>query len=313
MERGYVVAEASQLRGADVFLGGPGGSTVTGTCNVMAAACLAKGHTVIRAAACEPEVVDLGRFLNGAGARISGLGTSTVEITGVEGLTSVTHTVVPDRIEAATFAIAAAVTRGEISIHDVQPAHMTSVIDALRAIGADINVSADRIDVSTSGALHGIELAALPFPGIPTDTQAQFMALLATVPGVSVVTDRVFPDRFMHASELVRMGAKIRREGASVVIDGGGRLAGTSVMASDLRASAALVIAALAAEGESKIRRIYHLDRGYARLEQKLVSLGAQVVRASDDPASLRTPHYLQAGSAKSNKSQSHLDENMSR
>jgi UDP-N-acetylglucosamine 1-carboxyvinyltransferase len=160
----------------------------------------------------------------------------------------VTHTVVPDRIEAATFAIAAAATRGNISIPDVRPEHMTSVIDALRVIGATVHVAADRLDISTRGPMRGVELAALPFPGIPTDTQAQFMALLATASGISVVTDRVFPDRFMHASELVRMGALIRREGASVVIDGGGQLTGTSVMASDLRASAALVIAALAAD-----------------------------------------------------------------
>jgi UDP-N-acetylglucosamine 1-carboxyvinyltransferase len=307
IERGYVIAEASQLRGADVFLGGPGGSTVTGTCNVMAAACLAKGRTVIRAAACEPEVEDLGRFLNGAGARISGLGTSTVEIIGVDGLNSVTHTVVPDRIEAATFAIAAAATRGNISIHDVRPEHMTSVIAALRAIGATIHVAADRIDISTSGPLRSVELVARPFPEIPTDTQAQFMALLATVPGISVVTDRVFPDRFMHASELVRMGAQIRREGASVVIDGGVRLTGTSVMASDLRASAALVIAALAADGESQIRRIYHLDRGYARLEQKLNELGANVIRRPDDATPPQRPHYLQKNAARNEESQAHL------
>ncbi|MCP4788416.1 MAG: UDP-N-acetylglucosamine 1-carboxyvinyltransferase [Fuerstiella sp.] len=308
IERGYVIGEASQLRGADIFLGGPGGSTVTGTCNVMAAACLAKGHTVIRAAACEPEVADLGRFLNGAGARISGLGTSTIEITGVEGLTSVTHTVVPDRIEAATFAIAAAATRGNISIHDVCPEHMASVIEALEDIGATIHVAADQLDISATGSLRSIELAALPFPEIPTDTQAQFMALMATVPGISVVTDRVFPDRFMHASELVRMGAQIRREGASVVIDGGRRLTGTSVMASDLRASAALVIAALAADGESQIRRIYHLDRGYARLEQKLNGLGASVIRRADGSAQAKRPHYLQGDSARSKGSQSQRD-----
>ncbi|HIF00011.1 MAG TPA: UDP-N-acetylglucosamine 1-carboxyvinyltransferase [Planctomycetes bacterium] len=308
IERGYVIAEASQLRGADVFLGGPGGSTVTGTCNVMTAACLAKGRTIIRAAASEPEVADLGRFLNDAGARISGLGTSTVEITGVEGLTSVTHTVIPDRIEAATFAIAAAATRGEISIHDVRPGQMTSVIEALRAIGVAIHVTDDRIDISASGPLRSVELAALPFPGIPTDTQAQFMALLATVAGISVVTDRVFPDRFMHASELVRMGAAVRREGASVVIDGGGRLTGTSVMASDLRASAALVIAALAADGESQIRRIYHLDRGYARLEQKLNGLGADVFRRPDVATSTKRPHYLQEDSIGNKESEVHLD-----
>jgi UDP-N-acetylglucosamine 1-carboxyvinyltransferase len=308
IERGYVIAETTQLQGADVFLGGPSGSTVTGTCNVMTAACLAKGRTVIRAAACEPEVADLGRFLNAAGAEIRGLGTSTIEIDGVDELTSVSHTIVPDRIEAATFAIAAAATRGSISIHDVQPAHMTSVLDALRAVGVTIKVTTNQIDISTAGALNGIELAALPFPGIPTDTQAQFMAMLATVPGVSVVTDRVFPDRFMHASELVRMGAKIRREGASVVIDGGSQLTGASVMASDLRASAALVIAALAADGESQIHRIYHLDRGYAQLDQKLNRLGANVLRRQDKSRSPRPPHYLQKDSTSRNSSERQLD-----
>ena len=308
IERGYVIAETTQLQGADVFLGGPSGSTVTGTCNVMTAACLAKGRTVIRAAACEPEVADLGRFLNAAGAEIRGLGTSTIEIDGVDELTSVSHTIVPDRIEAATFAIAAAATRGSISIHDVQPAHMTSVLDALRAVGVTIKVTTNQIDISTAGALNGIELAALPFPGIPTDTQAQFMAMLATVPGVSVVTDRVFPDRVMHASELVRMGAKIRREGASVVIDGGSQLTGASVMASDLRASAALVIAALAADGESQIHRIYHLDRGYAQLDQKLNRLGANVLRRQDKSRSPRPPHYLQKDSTSRNSSERQLD-----
>ena len=308
IERGYVIAKAPQLRGADIFLGGPGGSTVTGTCNVMAAACLAKGRTVIRGAAREPEVADLGRFLNSGGATISGLGTSTIEITGVDGLMSITHTVIPDRIEAATYAIAAAATRGTISIHDVQPRQMTSVIEALRAIGVAIHVAHHRIDVSVSDPLHSVELATLPFPGIPTDTQAQFMALLATVPGVSIVTDRVFPDRFMHAPELVRMGAVIRREGASVVIDGGRQLTGTSVMASDLRASAALVIAALAADGESQIRRIYHLDRGYARLEYKLNGLGAQVVRRRDEGSSNGPPHFLNNASAESNRPEFQVD-----
>jgi UDP-N-acetylglucosamine 1-carboxyvinyltransferase len=308
IERGYVIAEATQLQGADIFLGGPGGSTVTGTCNVMTAACLAKGRTAIRAAACEPEVVDLARFLNAAGARISGPGTSIIEIDGVDELTSVSHTVVPDRIEAATFAIAATATRGSISIHNAQPEHMTSVLDALRAIGATISVTPNQIDISTAGPLNGVELAALPFPGIPTDTQAQFMALLATVPGVSVVTDRVFPDRFMHVSELLRMGARIRREGASVVIDGGSQLTGTRVMASDLRASAALVIAALAANGESQIRRTYHLDRGYTQLDQKLNGLGAKVLRREDNSPSPGGPHYLQKDSTVRNTSEQSFD-----
>ncbi len=294
VDAGYVVATSNGLRGADIFLGGPSGSTVTGTCNVMVAACLANGKTVIRAAACEPEVVDLGRFLNSAGANITGLGTPTIEIVGVDELTDVRHTVVPDRIEAATFAIAAAATRGEIRISNALPEDLASVIDALQSIGVIVTHTDEGLVIACSGELLPADIVALPYPGVPTDTQAQFMALLCTISGTSIVRDAVFPDRFMHAAELMRMGADLQRDGSSTVVHGGKKLTGASVMASDLRASAALVIAGLAAHGQTIIRRIYHLDRGYAALEEKLTTLGADVQRLTDRSGlpSVPEPHF---------------------
>lgn len=294
VEQGYVVATASALRGADISLSGPSGSTVTGTCNVMVAAALAKGQTVIRDAACEPEVVDFGKFLNACGARISGLGTSVIEILGVESLHGCRHEIVPDRIEAATFAIAAAATRGSICISNACADSMASVIETLEEVGVTVSGTDRGLSVDCRKELSPVDVVARPYPGIPTDTQAQFMALLCTIPGTSVVRDNVFPDRFMHAAELLRMGARLRREGPATVIHGGKRLSGASVMASDLRASAALVIAGLAAAGCTTVRRIYHLDRGYAALETKLSQLGASIRRLKDaaNPEELPAPHF---------------------
>ena len=293
IERGYVEARASRLRGAHLYLGGPFGSTVTGTCNVMVAAALAEGITTIEAGACEPEVVDLGNLLNAMGARISGLGTPSLRIEGVERLRGVEHTVIPDRIEAATLMIAVAITRGNITLTNVCPDHMTSVLEKLREIGVKILVRDDTVEVRAENNLRPVDCIALPFPGLPTDIQAQMTALLATVPGMSVVTDKVFPDRFMHAPELVRMGARIRREGNSAIVSGVERLSGACVMASDLRASAALVLSGLAASGPTVVRRIYHLDRGYERLELKLRQLGASIERLKDEPVNV--PEVLQA------------------
>ncbi len=291
VQRGYVVAEAKRLQGANIFLGGPFGSTVTGTCNVMAAAALAEGTTTIEAAACEPEVVDLGRFLNAMGAKIAGLGTPFLKIEGVEKLEGVSHAVIPDRIEAATLMIAAAATGGDIELEHVDLAHMTAIVEKLREIGVLIEPTPrGTVSVRSEGPLRPADCVAQPYPGIPTDVQAQLMALLMRAEGISVVTDKVFPDRFLHAPELVRLGAQIRREGPSAILTGSPRLSGASVMASDLRASAALVIAGLQAEGETVIRRIYHLDRGYDRLEAKLNYLGANIQRISDTPAQRPEP-----------------------
>lgn len=292
IERGYVFAKADRLRGADIYLGGSFGSTVTGTCNVMSAAILAEGTTTISAAACEPEVVDLGNMLNAMGARIEGLGTPLLRIEGVRELNAVEHTVIPDRIEAATIMIAAAMTRGELTLENVCADHLAAVTDVVRATGATVTFQGTTLRVRATGAICPVDVTALPYPGIPTDVQAQLTALLSLAGGISVVTDKVFPDRFMHIPELMRLGANIRREGASAIISGTDRFSGTCVMASDLRASAALLLAALAAEGESVIRRVYHLDRGYERLERKLNMVGADIRRVVDDaenmPASLQ-------------------------
>jgi UDP-N-acetylglucosamine 1-carboxyvinyltransferase len=287
IEHGYVVATAKRLRGAHVDLRGPFGSTVTGTCNVMAAATLADGTTTIESAACEPEVVDLGEFLNAMGAQISGLGTPLIRIEGVSRLEGTQHTVIPDRIEAATLMLAAAITGGHVTLTGVRPDHLTNVLQKLRQIGVALTVGSDTIEVRADNPLRPVDCVALAYPGLPTDVQAQLTALLSTVPGMSVVTDKIFPDRFMHSSELARMGARIRREGNSAIIDGVDRLSGACVMASDLRASAALVLAGLAASDTTVIRRIYHLDRGYERLEAKLATLGAHIVRTSDEPANI--------------------------
>jgi UDP-N-acetylglucosamine 1-carboxyvinyltransferase len=287
IERGYVFARADRLRGADIYLGGPFGSTVTGTCNVLSAAVLADGVTTISAAACEPEVVDLGNMLNAMGARIEGLGTPLLRIEGVRDLDAVQHTIIPDRIEAATFIVAAAMTRGELTIENICQAHLAAVTDVVRATGATVEYSGSSAQVRSSHAPRPVDVTALPYPGVPTDVQAQLTALLAMADGISIVTDKVFPDRFMHIPELMRLGASIRREGASAIINGTARLSGTCVMASDLRASAALLLAALAADGESVIRRVYHLDRGYERLERKLNLAGANIRRVVDAPENM--------------------------
>ena len=299
IDRGYVIAEARRLRGARVFLGGSFGSTVTGTCNVMAAAALADGLTNIEFAACEPEVVDFGNLLNAMGARIEGLGTPFLRIEGVERLGGAAHTVIPDRIEAATLLMAGVMTRGDVAVENVCPEHLSAVLDVLTQMGATCSTIASLDDSSrvtlrmrASDRLQAAQISALPYPGVPTDVQAQLMALASLADGNSVVTDKVFPDRFMHVPELVRLGARIHREGPSAIVSGVERMHGACVMASDLRASAALVLAALAADGESVIRRIYHLDRGYERLEDRLNALGADVRRVEDCPenvpASLR-------------------------
>jgi UDP-N-acetylglucosamine 1-carboxyvinyltransferase len=282
IEHGYVFAEARRLKGADIDLGGPFGPTVTGTANAMSAATLARGRTTLINAAQEPEIVDLGNFLIATGARIEGLGTDTIEITGVERLAGARYEIIPDRIEAGTLLIAAAATAGAITVAGANPCHLTSVLLALAEIGADVRVESQGVSVSCERRPRPTTIAAGPYPGIPSDLQAQFMALLAVASGESRISDRVFPDRFMHVAELNRLGARIERHLSTATVHGVARLTGAAVMASDLRASAALVVAGLSAERETKVARVYHLDRGYERLEAKLSGLGARIWREAD-------------------------------
>jgi UDP-N-acetylglucosamine 1-carboxyvinyltransferase len=282
VENGYVEASAKRLVGAEMFLGGRAGSTVLGTANVMMAATLAEGITVIESAACEPEVVDLANFLNAMGAKIVGAGSPTLTITGVKELHGAEHEVIPDRIEAATYAIAAAATDGEVLLRGARPDHLHAVLDKLRDAGVKIERKGPDLLVRRNGRLKPVDITTLPYSGFPTDVQAQMMALMVLTPGISIITERIFESRFMHVSELARLGADIEIEGPSAIIKGGKPLSGAPVMASDLRASAALVIAGLAATGATQINRVYHLDRGYENMDSKLRGLGARVERIEE-------------------------------
>jgi UDP-N-acetylglucosamine 1-carboxyvinyltransferase len=282
IENGYVEASAKKLLGAATFLGGRAGSTVLGTGNVMMAATLADGVTIIESAACEPEVVDLANFLNAMGAKISGAGSPTITITGVKKLHGAEHEVIPDRIEAATYAIAAAATDGEVTLLGARADHLHAVLDKLHDAGVKIVRKGSAITVSRNGKLKPIDVTTLPYSGFPTDVQAQMMALMTLTPGIGIITERIFESRFMHVSELSRLGADIEIEGPSAIVKGGKPLSGAPVMASDLRASAALVIAGLAAKGSTQVNRVYHLDRGYENMDQKLRKLGARVERIEE-------------------------------
>ena len=282
IENGYVEARARKLSGAATFLGGRAGSTVLGTANVMMAATLAEGVTIIESAACEPEVVDLARFLNACGAKISGAGSPTITITGVKELHGAEHDVIPDRIEAATYAIAAVATNGEVTLRGARAEHMHAILDKLGESGAKIQRAGSAITISRNGRLRPVDITTLPYSGFPTDVQAQMMALMALTPGISIITERIFESRFMHVSELSRLGADIEIEGPSAIVKGGKPLSGAPVMASDLRASAALVIAGLAARGKTQVNRVYHLDRGYENMDAKLRKLGARVERVEE-------------------------------
>ena len=282
IEGGYIDATARQLAGASTFLGGRAGSTVLGTANVMMAATLAEGVTVIESAACEPEVVDLANFLNAMGAKISGAGSPTITITGVEKLHGAEHEVIPDRIEAATFAIAAAATNGEVTLRGARADHLRAVLDKLNEAGVLVQPRGGNLMVQRGKKLNAVDVTTLPYSGFPTDVQAQMMSLLALAPGISIITERIFESRFMHVSELARLGADIEIEGPSAIVKGGRPLSGAPVMASDLRASAALVIAGLAAGGTTQVNRIYHLDRGYEGMDTKLRRLGARIRRIQE-------------------------------
>ncbi|MDI6732442.1 MAG: UDP-N-acetylglucosamine 1-carboxyvinyltransferase [Planctomycetota bacterium] len=282
-KHGYLVANVKQLVGTDMYLGGTFGSTVTGTANILMASCLAKGRTVIENAACEPEVQDLALFLTKMGAKIKGIGTHRLEIEGVKKLTGATYTVIPDRIEAGTFIVAGALAGKNVTIKNCRLDHLSAIIDNLRQMGTEIEkISNTECRVRQAKHKRPIDITTLPYPGFPTDMQAQMMVLLALADGISIITERIYPDRFMHVAELNRMGARIRKEGATAVIEGRSKLWGAPVMASDLRASAALVLAGLVADGSTEIQRVYHIDRGYEQIEKKLQKLGANIKRVFD-------------------------------
>jgi len=293
LEGGDIVAKVPQsgrLIGDTIFLGGPFGSTVLGTANVLSAATLAQGTTIIECAACEPEIVDLANMLNAMGAKITGAGSPRITIQGVEALGGVEHAVIPDRIEAGTFMCAAGITGSTLTLENCPLDAMMSAVDRLEAIGVHV----DPLDhspsdplcqtctISATDSLKPVQITTQPHPGFPTDLQAQFMALLCMAKGNSVVTEKIFPERFLHVAELTRMGASIHRHGTTAVISGVTELTSAPVMASDLRASASLVIAAMAARGTTVINRVYHIDRGYEELEHRLGSIGASIQRMSE-------------------------------
>jgi UDP-N-acetylglucosamine 1-carboxyvinyltransferase len=279
---GYVMAKAKNLKGAQVYLGGEFGSSVLATDNVMMAAVLAKGKTIIESAACEPEVVDLAEFLIKMGAKIKGHGTPTIEIEGVKELHGAEHKIIPDRIEAGTLIVAALITKGNITLKNINIGHQGALLDKLQEAGAIFNKDGDRLNVAAKRNLKAINITTLPYPGFPTDMQAQMMSLMAVTPGISIITEKIYQDRFMHVAELNRMGARIQREGPHAIIEGVKALSGAAVMASDLRASASLVLAGLVAKGRSSISRIYHLERGYENFDEKLKKLGAKIWREKE-------------------------------
>jgi len=276
---GNVKVFAPELHGTSISLKGKSGTTVLGTDNVMMAAVLAEGITVIEDAAREPEVVDLANFLQKMGAKIEGAGTSRIVIEGVKELHGAEHEVIPDRIEAGTFLIAGAIAGKAVTVNRVRADHLTAVTDALRDCGSILNGSNGTLSICANGDRKPLDLKTQPYPGFPTDMQAQMCALLSTVAGESSVTETIFPQRFMHVSELKRMGAAIELDGSTARIRGVGGLSGAPVMASDLRASAALVLAGLIADGMTEINRVYHIDRGYEMIDEKLIDLGAQIER----------------------------------
>ncbi len=331
LQHGYVVATARRLTGTTIDLRGSNGPTVTGTANVLSAAVLARGVTIIRNAAVEPEIVDLERFLAALGARIEGVGTSTLRIEGVEQLGGATHRLIPDRIEAATLLIAAAVTGGSATVTGVVPEHLDAVLEKLRQTGAVIEVGKDWVSIGERGQVHvfgqkcstaalgcanlpgtaeggcstrtsppagrlrAVNVVARSYPGFPTDLQAQWAALAAVSDGVSRVEDRVFPGRFMHVAELNRLGANITCGNGAAKVGGVRRLSGARVSAHDLRAGAALLLAGLAAEGRTTVDRIHHIDRGYQRLDDKLRQLGARIERVENQPWNSTIPKPVAA------------------
>jgi UDP-N-acetylglucosamine 1-carboxyvinyltransferase len=283
VEGGDIKVFAPKLRAAKIGMHGTFGPTVLGTDNVMMAAVLADGVTIVEGAACEPEVVDLANFLNKMGAKIEGAGTDRIVIEGVRELHGAEHRVIPDRIEAGTFLVAGAIAGDGVTVKRVEPEHVRAVTDALARCGYAVDIATDSISILPNGNASALEIVTAPYPGFPTDMQAQMCALLSTNRGTSSVTESIFPQRYMHVAELKRMGAKFRLHGATAVIDGVDHLLGAPVMASDLRASAALVLAGLKADGVTEVSRVYHIDRGYEHLDEKLRELGADIERVKSE------------------------------
>ena len=280
ISKGYIIAEAPNgLRGTKIFLGGPIGPSVLATANVMMAACLAEGETIIECAACEPEIVDLANLLNCMGAKISNAGSPMLIIEGVKELHPTEYTVIPDRIEAGTYMVAAGITGSNLEIENCRLDHLGAVTDALEKMGTVILPTEYGCQVKAGKKIMPLDITTRTYPGFPTDLQAQFMAMLTIADGNSVVTEKIFPDRFMHVPEMSRMGALLRKEGQCTIVNGVPHLTSAPIMASDLRASAALVLAALAADGETIINRVYHIDRGYEGIEEKLNAVGAKITR----------------------------------
>jgi len=279
MERGYIEAKVNKLKGNDIYLDFP---SLGATENIMMAACLAEGLTTIENAAKDPEVVELGHFLNKMGAKVEGLGTDLIKIEGVKKLHGVDYTIIPDRIEAGTYMIAAAITGGNVLIESADPLLLKPLVVKLEEAGVQIELEKNLIKVTGPDRVKAIDIKTLPFPGFPTDMQPQFMALSCIAKGTSVITETVFEKRFVHIGDLKRMGADIKVEGHSAIIKGVEKLSAAPVMASDLRGGAALVLAGLIAEGTTELSRIYHLDRGYVNLEEKLTSLGADIKRVEE-------------------------------
>ncbi|HUN56159.1 MAG TPA: UDP-N-acetylglucosamine 1-carboxyvinyltransferase [Smithella sp.] len=276
LNSGYIEAKAKKLKGADIYFDI---QTVTGTENIMMAATLAHGTTVLNNAAREPEVVNLAEILKGMGAKISGAGTDVITITGVTSLKPTEGSIIPDRIEAGTFMIAAGMTRGEINLIGCNPQHLESLINKLRDTGMKITLTKNGLKVSSAKKISSVDIKTLPYPGFPTDLQAQIMAYMAIGGGLSVISETVFENRFMHVSELLRMGADIVIQGGNAIVRGVPVLHGAQTMATDLRASASLILAALVAEGTTEISRVYHIDRGYETIEKKFSALGADIKR----------------------------------
>lgn len=287
LQEGDVIGRVpgGRLRGNRIFLGGAFGSTVLGTANIMSAATLAEGTTVIESAACEPEIVDVANLLISMGAKITGAGSPRIVVEGVEQLGGAKHRVIPDRIEAGTLMVAAGITAGDLTITNCPLDALMAATNCLEQIGIEVSALDDassmraRVRVTGGRAFKPCDITTQPHPGFPTDLQAQFMALLTLADGTSVITEKIFPERFLHVAELTRMGAQLFRQGPTAVISGVRRLVGAPVMASDLRASAGLVLAGLAAEGTTRVLRVYHLDRGYERLEERLATVGARIKR----------------------------------